>query len=163
VEPLLGNRERASTGYARFAKDVKAGDRILLADGAVEMRAVKTDGVSVRCEVICGGQLGGIERINLPPCHASPPPPPPTDLAPEVGLALLDLSRVRTAEDGGQVRQRLEERKARLPVIAKIEKPQAWENIDSILDVSDGVMVARGDLGVEMALERVPFIQKGII
>lgn len=168
VETLLGNAERASTGYSRFAKDVKAGDRILLADGAVEMRAVKTDGVSVRCEVISGGAIGDNKGINLPGCQISAPSLTEKDLSDlsfglKCGVDLVALSFVRTAEDVRQLRQRIEGAKVRMPIIAKIEKPQAWENIDSILDVADGVMVARGDLGVEMALERVPFIQKGII
>src|SRR5580704_7068996 len=168
VEPVIGNAERASTGYAGFAKDVKAGDRILLADGAVEMRAIKTDGTSVRCEVILGGEVGDNKGINLPGCQVSAPSLTEKDISDlqfglEVGIDLVALSFVRTAEDVRQLRQRLDDRTRRIPVIAKIEKPQAWENIDSILDVSDGVMVARGDLGVEMALERVPVIQKGII
>src|SRR5262249_22561072 len=73
VERVVGNRERASTSYARFARDVKAGDRVLLADGAVEMRAVKTDGVSVRCEVLCGGEIGDNKGINLPGVQVSAP------------------------------------------------------------------------------------------
>jgi pyruvate kinase len=167
IEPLLGNAERASTGYTGFAKDVKAGDRILLADGAVEMRALKTDGVSVRCEVISGGEVGDNKGINLPGCKVTAPSLTEKDLADlkfglEIGVDLIALSFVRTAEDVRQLRQRLDG-KPPIPIIAKIEKPQAWENIDSILDVADGVMVARGDLGVEMALERVPFIQKAII
>jgi pyruvate kinase len=167
VEPLLGNADRASTGYSRFAKDVKPGDRVLLSDGAVEMRAIKTDGVSVRCEVISGGEIGDNKGINLPGCHISAPSLTEKDIADlnfalEVGVDMVALSFVRTAEDVRQLRQ-LMEGKPQIPVIAKIEKPQAWENIDSILSISDGVMVARGDLGVEMALERVPFIQKGII
>ena len=81
VEPVLGNAERASTGYAQFAKDVKAGDRVLLADGAVEMRAIKTDGVSVRCEVISGGEVGDNKGINLPGCQISAPSLTEKDLA----------------------------------------------------------------------------------
>ena len=73
IEPVIGNSERASTSYARFAKDVKAGDRVLLADGAVEMRAIKTDGVSVRCEVLCGGEVGDNKGINLPGVQVSAP------------------------------------------------------------------------------------------
>src|SRR5260370_5310374 len=168
IEPVLGNPDRASTSYSRFAKDVKAGDRVLLADGAVEMRAVKTDGVSVRCEVISGGQIGDNKGINLPGVQVSAPSLTGKDIADlifglEVGIDMVALSFVRTAEDVRQLRQRLDGADCRVPIIAKIEKPQAWEHIDSILDVSAGVMVARGDLGVEMALERVPVIQKGII
>jgi pyruvate kinase len=167
VEPVIGNAERASTGYAGFAKDVKAGDRILLADGAVEMRAIKTDGTSVRCEVILGGEVGDNKGINLPGCQVSAPSLTEKDISDlkfgiEVGVDMVALSFVRTAEDVRQLRQRLDG-KTQIPIVAKIEKPQAWENIDSILAIADGVMVARGDLGVELALERVPFIQKEII
>jgi pyruvate kinase len=168
IEPILGNAERASTSYVRFAKDVKPGDRVLIADGAVELRALKTDGVSVRCEVLSGGEIGDNKGINLPGVQVSAPSLTEKDIADlafglEVGVDMVALSFVRTAEDVRQLRQRLDGQAGRVTVIAKIEKPQAWENIDSILDVSDGVMVARGDLGVEMALERVPVIQKGII
>ncbi len=168
VEPILGNDKRASTGYARFAKDVKAGDRVLIADGSDELRALETDGSSVRCEVIRGGEIGDNKGINLPVCQVSAPSLTEKDLSDltfglDAGVDMVALSFVRTPEDVRQLRQRLDGRKSRLPIIAKIEKPQAWENIDSILEVSDGVMVARGDLGVEMALERVPLIQKSII
>src|SRR6267143_1552818 len=168
VEPVVGNPECASTSYSRFAKDVKAGDHVLLADGAVEMRAVKSDGVSVRCEVLSGGEVGDNQGINLPGVQISSPSLTEKDLADlrfglETGIDMVALSFVRTAEDVRQLRQQLEARAPHMPIIAKIEKPQAWENIEAILDVADGVMVARGDLGVEVALEKVPFIQKAII
>jgi pyruvate kinase len=168
VEPVLGTPERASTSYARFAKDVKTGDHVLLADGAVEMRAVKSDGVSVRCEVMSGGAVSDNQGINLPGVQVSSPSLTEKDLADlrfglEAGIDMVALSFVRTAEDVRQLWHHLDAQAPRIPIIAKIEKPQAWENIDSILDVADGVMVARGDLGVEMALEKVPFIQKAII
>jgi pyruvate kinase len=167
VEPMLGNHERASTSYARFAKDVKAGDHVLLADGAVQMRAVKSDGVSVRCEVLSGGEVKDNQGINLPGVQISSPSLTEKDLADlrfglSAGIDMVALSFVRTAEDVRQLRQHMEAH-AHMPIIAKIEKPQAWENIEAILDSSDGVMVARGDLGVEVALEKVPFIQKAII
>lgn len=168
VEPLLGNCERASTSYARFAKDVKAGDHVLLADGSVQMRAVKSDGVSVRCEVLSGGVIGDNKGINLPGVQISSPSLTAKDLTDlraglEAGIDLVALSFVRTAEDVRQLRLQLDAQAPHTPIIAKIEKPQAWENIGTILDLADGVMVARGDLGVEMALEKVPFIQKAII
>jgi pyruvate kinase len=168
VEPLLGNTERASTSYARFAKDVKSGDRVLLADGAVQMTALKSDGISVRCEVISGGEVKDNQGINLPGVQISSPSLTEKDLSDlrfgiEAGIDMVALSFVRTAEDVRQLRQHLEAQAPHIPIIAKIEKPQAWENIEAILDVADGVMVARGDLGVEVALEKVPFIQKAII
>ena len=168
VEPVVGNSERASTSYSRFAKDVKPGDRVLLADGAVQMKAIKSDGVSVRCEVISGGEVKDNQGINLPGVQISSPSLTEKDLSDlrvglEAGIDMVALSFVRTAEDVRQLRQHLEVESPYMPIIAKIEKPQAWENIEAILDVADGVMVARGDLGVEVALEKVPFIQKAII
>src|SRR5438094_2826518 len=168
TEPVAGNRERASTSYTRFAKDVKAGDRVLLADGAVEMKALKSDSVSVRCEVLSGGVIGDNKGINMPGVQISAPSLTEKDLADlrfglEAGIDMVALSFVRTAEDVRKLRCHLDAQAPRTPIVAKIEKPQAWENIESILDMADGVMVARGDLGVEMALEKVPFIQKAII
>lgn len=168
TEPVLGNKERASTGYKQFAEDVKAGDRVLLADGAVELHAVKSDGVCVRFNIVSGGVVGDHKGINLPGVQVSSPSLTEKDLADlqfglQQGIDLVALSFVRTADDVRQLRAQLPGTKPAIPIIAKIEKPQAWENIDSILEEANGVMVARGDLGVEMALEKVPFIQKTII
>jgi pyruvate kinase len=166
TEPGTGTSERASTTYARFAQDVKPGDRVLLADGAVELRAIESDGVSVRFHVVSGGPVGSNKGINLPGVKVSAPSLTEKDLADlEFGLAagvdLIALSFVRTAEDVVHLKRRIGGRPAR--TVAKIEKPAAWEHIEEILDEADGVMVARGDLGVEMALERVPPVQKSII
>ena len=166
TETILGTAERASTGYSKFAGDVKAGDRVLLADGSIELRAVDSDGVSVRTEVVHGGPIGDNKGINLPGVHVSLPSLTEKDLADlhfglNAGVDLIALSFVRTADDVQQLRNRLGGRP--VSIVAKIEKPEGWENIESILDVTDGVMVARGDLGVETALEKVPRIQKSII
>ena len=166
TEAVLGTAERASTGYAGFARDVEAGDRILLADGAIELRALASDGVSVRTEVIQGGPIGDHKGINLPGVRLNLPSLTEKDLADlhfglDLGVDLVALSFVRTADDVRQLRNRLGGRA--VSIVAKIEKPEAWENIESILDVADGVMVARGDLGVETSLEKVPRIQKSII
>ncbi len=166
VEPVLGNCRRASTGYADFAKDVNAGDRILLADGSVELRAVESSGVAVRTEVVEGGPISDHKGINLPQVQVSTPSLTPKDLDDlrfglEAGVDMVALSFVRTAEDVCLLRRHLGGAPA--TIVAKIEKPQAWDNIEEILDETDGVMVARGDLGVEMALEKVPRIQKSII
>ncbi|MGH9660249.1 MAG: pyruvate kinase, partial [Bryobacteraceae bacterium] len=167
TEPAVGDAGRASTGYAQFARDVSAGDRVLLADGAVELRALSSDGVSVRFEVASGGPIADNQGINLPGVNVSTESVTEKDIADlrfglEHGIDLVALSFVRTAADVKRVREHLGDGGS-APVIAKIEKPQAWENIDAILEEADGVMVARGDLGVEMALEKVPFIQKSII
>jgi pyruvate kinase len=166
TEEVLGNPSQASTGYAKFAHDVQEGDRILLADGGIELRALATDGVSVRTEVISGGPIGDNKGINLPGVQVSIPSMTEKDLADlhfglNAGVGMIALSFVRTAADVLQLRDRLGKRP--VTIVAKIEKPEAWDNIEPILDAADGVMVARGDLGVETALEKVPRIQKSII
>ena len=166
TEKILGTCERASTGYQRFARDVHSGDRILLADGSIELRAVDSDGISVRTEVVNGGPIGDHKGINLPGVQVSIPSLTEKDLADlhfglSMGVDMIALSFVRTAADVQELRDRMGGRTA--AIIAKIEKPEGWENIEPILDVTDGVMVARGDLGVETALEKVPRIQKSII
>jgi pyruvate kinase len=166
TEQVLGSAERASTGYSRFARDVKAGDRVLLADGSVELRALESDGTSVRCEVLHGGPVSDHKGINLPCVQVSIPSLTEKDLADlhfglNSGVDLFALSFVRTADDVRGLRDRLGGRP--VSIVAKIEKPEGWDNIEAILDVTDGVMVARGDLGVETSLERVPRIQKSII
>jgi pyruvate kinase len=168
TEGVPGNAERASTGYPELARDVKPGDRILLADGSVELRALSTDGVSVITEVISGGPIGDRKGINLPGVNISSPALTAKDESDmEAALAadvdLVALSFVRSADDVRRLREFLHDRGSDLPIVAKIEKPEAWENLDAILAEANGVMVARGDLGVEMALEKVPFIQKSII
>jgi pyruvate kinase len=166
TEQVMGTAERASTGYSRFARDVKAGDRVLLADGAVELQAAASDGVSVHFEVVTGGMVGDHKGINLPGVQVSIPSLTEKDLADlhfglNCGVDVVALSFVRTADDVRCLRDRLGGRP--ISIVAKIEKPEGWENIEAILDVTDGVMVARGDLGVETSLERVPRIQKSII
>jgi len=166
TEQLLGSPERACTGYGRFARDVKTGDRILLADGAVELRALDSDGTNVRTEVIHGGAVGDHKGINLPGVKVSIPSLTEKDLADlhfglNSGVDIFALSFVRNADDVLGLRDRLGGRP--VSIVAKIEKPEGWQNIEPILDVTDGVMVARGDLGVETSLEMVPRIQKSII
>jgi pyruvate kinase len=166
TEAVMGNSQRASTGYDKFARDVQAGDEILLCDGAIKLRAIESDGVEVKTEVLCGGPVSDHKGINLPGVQVSIPSLTEKDLTDlhfglNAGVDMVALSFVRTPDDVQQLRDRLGGRP--VAVVAKIEKPQGWENIEPILDVSDGVMVARGDLGVETALEKVPRIQKAII
>jgi pyruvate kinase len=168
TENVMGTPALASTTYSELAKDVKPGDRILLADGRIHLRAKSTDGVVVRCEVVTGGPISDRKGINLPGVRVSTPSLTRKDMADLIfgltaGVDLIALSFVRRREDVLRLRHFLEEHDAKVPIISKIEKPEAWERLDEILDESDGVMVARGDLGVEMELERVPFIQKSII
>ena len=166
TEAVLGNSQRASTTYVKFAQDVRPGDRVLLADGVVELRAIASDGVRVRFEVISGGPIGSNKGINLPGVNVSSPSLTEKDLSDlqfglSAGVDLVALSFVRSSADVAALRQHIGRKPAR--VVAKIEKPAAWDHIEEILDEADGVMVARGDLGVEMALERVPPIQKSVI
>ncbi|MCS7025130.1 MAG: pyruvate kinase [Bryobacteraceae bacterium] len=168
TEPVQGTCEVASTTYPDFAKDVKPDDRILLADGSVELRALYSDGKQVICEVVSGGPVSDRKGINLPGVRVSTPSLTKKDMADlrralEVGIDFVALSFVRRREDVLRLRHFLEENDASVPIVSKIEKPEAWENLKAILEESDGVMVARGDLGVEMALEKVPAIQKEII
>lgn len=166
--PVVGNCERASTTYPAFAHDVKPGDHVLLADGAAELRVLESDGVEATCEVLEGGLIGDHKGINLPGVAVSSPSLTEKDEADlrfgiEQGVDYVALSFVRKREDLCRLRALLNESNAQAAVISKIEKPEGWQNLADILEESDGVMVARGDLGVEMALEKVPLIQKTII
>ena len=166
TQPVLGTAECASTGYPRFARDVKPGDRVLLADGTIELVALESDDTSVRTRVVNGGPISDHKGINLPGVQVSIPSLTEKDLSDlhfglTAGVDMVALSFVRTADDVRQLRDRMGGRP--ITIVAKIEKPEGWDNIESVLDVTDGVMVARGDLGVEISLERVPRIQKSII
>ncbi len=168
TEAVEGTDELASTNYADFARDVKPGDPVLIADGSVHLRVLETNGVLARCEVIVGGPVSDRKGINLPGVAISTPSLSKKDIADahfgvDKGVDFFALSFVRQARDVLRLRHLLEEVDARQPIVAKIEKPEGWQNIDSILEECEGVMVARGDLGVEMAIERVPAIQKTMI
>jgi pyruvate kinase len=166
TEEIIGDETKASTIYRKFASDVRVGDRILLNDGAVVLRAVANDGVAVTCYVVSGGPAGDNKGINLPGVRVSAPSMTSKDLADlraglQAGVDFIAISFVRSAADVQMVRERMGA--ARVPIVAKIEKPEAVQDIDNILEVADGIMVARGDLGVEMSLEMVPPIQKRLI
>jgi pyruvate kinase len=161
---LQGTAEAVSHTYKPLARDVKIGDRILLDDGLLELRVESINGEDVRCIVVAGGTLKNKKGMNLPGAKLSTAALTDKDkadlkFAKELGVDFFALSFVRTAQD-------LVEAKALagdIPVIAKIEKPEAVENLNEILDAADGAMVARGDLGVEAGHEKVPLIQKRII
>jgi pyruvate kinase len=168
VDAVMGTADIASTTYQALAKDVKPGNRVLLADGSVELRALESNGTHVTFEVVSGGVIKDRQGINLPGVRVSIPSMTEKDCADlEFGLSqnvdMVALSFVRTAADVAGVRHRMRRHPAQIPIIAKIEKPEAVENLESILAEADGVMVARGDLGVELALARVPGVQKTII
>ncbi len=165
IDEVLGDERRASTTYKMFAHDVRPGNRVLLNDGAVTLIARSRTETEVDFDVLCGGPIGDQKGINLPGVEVSAPSVSPKDLADlEAGLAegidLVALSFVRRAADVIALRERVGKN---VPIIAKIEKPEAVNDIDSILAASSGIMVARGDLGVEMSLEMVPPIQKRLI
>lgn len=168
TEEVLGTPARASTVYTAFARDVKPGDPVLLADGALALRAVASDGVAVRCVVTAGGWISDKKGINLPGVTLSTPSVTEKDYADlehglELGVDLVALSFVRRAADVLELQRFLDQRGGNVPLVAKIEKPEGVAHLAAILEVADGVMVARGDLGVEMPLEQVPQIQKAII
>ncbi|MFP4056944.1 MAG: pyruvate kinase [Candidatus Brocadiia bacterium] len=163
-----GTADRIATSYSDLPSDVSPDDRVLLDDGLLELRVEAVEGDEVHCRVVTGGPLGEHKGINLPGVKVSAPALTPKDRRDlDFGLGLgvdaVALSFVRRAEDIEAVRRIVRERELDTPVIAKIEKPEAIEELGAILDAADGVMVARGDLGVEMAPERVPVLQKRII
>jgi pyruvate kinase len=165
---IAGTAKVISTTFQDLAREVQPGARILLSDGLIELRVIAIDGDEVQCEVINGGLLGEHKGINLPGAALSIPAlteKDREDLAFGVrhGVDMVALSFVRSAADVRMAKQLIAEHGSDLPVIAKLEKPQALEQLEEILEVSDGVMVARGDLGVEMPPEKVPVIQKTVI
>jgi pyruvate kinase len=168
TDDVEGNDERISTTYDAFPRDVKPGERILLSDGAIELRALAVADREVTCEVVNGGMLGESKGINLPGTKISAPSiteKDKKDLEFALGLGgdYLAMSFVRSEDDVREFRELLEANGSAIPVIAKIEKPEALERIDAIYSTTDAIMVARGDLGVEMPPERVPEIQKDLI
>lgn len=167
-EPILGDANRISTSYKDLPHDVKKGDRILLADGSIELDVLETNQTEVMCKVIDGGTLGQNKGMNLPGVAVSLPALTDKDrLDLEFGLRqgvdYVAISFVRKPEDVVAVLDTIAAHEQDVPVIAKLEKPESITNLDQILEVAYGVMVARGDLGVELAPERVPVIQKHII
>jgi pyruvate kinase len=166
--PVEGTAQRVSTTYAALSHDVRTGDRILLDDGRLELRVTGArDGV-VSTVVVTGGLLGEHKGMNLPGVTVSSPSLTDKDrddlaMAVRNGADFIAQSFVRKAQDVLDAKAAVKDAGADTPVIAKIEKPEAIDHLEEILDVSDAVMVARGDLGVEMAPERVPTLQKQII
>jgi pyruvate kinase len=166
---ILGTSERVTTSYRDLPKDAHPGNRILLDDGLIELEVEGIQGEDVRTRVVSGGTLKSRKGINLPGFALSIPALTDKDREDALfGLSLdvdfMALSFVRKADDIRILRELLaDNHRTDLPVIAKIEKPEAIENLHAILDVADGVMVARGDLGVEIAAEKVPILQKKII
>jgi pyruvate kinase len=165
---VMGTAELISTTYQELARDVKPGEHILLSDGRIELVVREVSGTDIICDVLNGGTLGEHQGINLPGTNVSIPSLTPKDeddldFGLKHAVDLVAISFVRTADDVVQARRAIVSRGGVTPLIAKLEKPQAIDNLDSILEVANGVMVARGDLGVEVAPEKVPLIQKHVI
>lgn len=163
-----GNDKEVSLVYKDLTKDVRAGDTILLADGALEMTVESVKGPDILCRVVIGGPLSSHKGINLPGRSISAPilsDKDQSDLAfgLKQGVDYVALSFVRSAEDVLEARRFMKKQGIERPLIAKIEKYEALDKLDDIIKAADGVMVARGDLGVEIPLERVPHVQKMLI
>jgi len=168
TDDVPGDAARASTTLKTLTQDVAPGARILIDDGRVELRALSVGASEVVCEVVVGGTISDHKGINLPGVPVSVPAlsdKDATDLrwALGQGVDLVALSFVRSPDDIAPVHAVMDEVGVRVPVIAKIEKPQAVERLDEVVEAFDAVMVARGDLGVEMPFEDVPIVQKRII
>jgi pyruvate kinase len=165
---IEGTASLISTTFQGLAQEVGPGARILLCDGLIELRVIRVRGEDVECKVINGGQLGQHQGINLPGIALSIPALTDKDRADlefglKHGVDVVAISFVRSAADVREVKQIIAKHGADLPVIAKLEKPQALERLEEIFEAADSVMVARGDLGVEMPPEKVPVIQKYVI
>ena len=165
TEPCLGTHDRVSTTYAGLASDVHPGDRLLVDDGRLALRVVSVNGPDVLLKVLEGGPVSDNKGLSLPGVVVSVPTLTEKDeadlrFALTLRADLVALSFVRSPADLVLVHKIMDDVGVRLPVLAKIEKPEAVENLDAIVEAFDGLMVARGDLGVEMPLERVPLVQK---
>jgi len=168
TKKLLGNVSRVSTTFSQLPREVHRGDRILLSDGLIELRVERVRPGHVICRVVNGGALGQHKGINLPGVNLKVPALTTKDkqdltFALKHGADYIAVSFVRRPEDVLLAKKLIQRAGKDTPIIAKLEKPEAIENLDEILRASDGVMVARGDLGVEMNPERVPVVQKAII
>lgn len=167
--PLIGTAERISVKFQTLAADIKPGELILLDDGKIELEAMETNGVDeIKCKVVFGGILSSKKGFNLPQTKLSIPALTEKDkLDLEFGIQQkvdwIGLSFVRKAEDIIDLKEIIDRHEWKPRVIAKIEKPEALDNLDDIIAAADGVMVARGDLGVEMPMQQVPVIQKRIV
>ncbi len=163
-----GDAEACGTTYKGLPGDVSVGDPILIDDGKIRLRVLEVGDTDVRCEVLVGGRVSNNKGINLPGVAVSVPALSAKDeadlrFALSLSVDFVALSFVRDAKDAEDVRRIMREVGVLVPVIAKIEKPQAIDNLDEVIAAFDGFMVARGDLGVECPLEEVPFLQKQVI
>jgi len=163
-----GNAERISTTYQTIAEDVKIGETILIDDGNLELKVVEVANNEVKAQFINGGVLKSRKGINMPESNLSVPSLTEKDkkdliFGIEQGVDWIALSFVRTAKDIIDLKKTIKDSGKNIGIIAKIEKPEAVENMDEIIEVTDALMVARGDLGVEVDMEKVPLIQKELV
>jgi pyruvate kinase len=168
VEDVAGTHDRVSTTYSGLAADARPEDRLLVDDGKVALRVVKVEGEDVVCRVTEGGPVSDNKGLSLPGMNVSVPAMSDKDcsdleFALDLRVDTVALSFVRSPADIDMVHKIMDSKGARLPVIAKLEKPEAVDNLEAIVLAFDGVMVARGDLGVELPLEHVPLVQKRAI
>ncbi|MFT4218516.1 MAG: pyruvate kinase [Micropruina sp.] len=168
TEDVLGTAERCGTTLKSLTQDVRPGDQVLVDDGRIHLRAVEVTDTDVITEVVVGGRVSNNKGINLPGVAVSVPALSEKDeldlrWALRHGVDMVALSFVRSASDYDRVREIMDQEDRHVPVIAKIEKPQAVDNLHEIIDTFDAIMVARGDLGVELPPEQVPSVQKRII
>ncbi|MFI9404041.1 MULTISPECIES: pyruvate kinase [Nocardia] len=168
VDEVDGTHDRVSTTYKELAQDAKAGDRLLVDDGKVGLTVIRVDGNDVVCRVTEGGPVSNNKGVSLPGMDVSVPALSEKDIedlefALKLGVDFIALSFVRSPADVELVHDIMDRVGRRVPVIAKLEKPEAIDNLEAIVLAFDAVMVARGDLGVELPLEQVPLVQKRAI
>ncbi|MCQ9350954.1 pyruvate kinase [Corynebacterium sp. 5QC2CO] len=168
VDDVEGTHDRVSTTYKNLADDARPGDRLLVDDGKVGLECIEVDGNDVVCRVIEGGPVSNNKGVSLPGMNISVPALSEKDIADlrfalKLGVDFIALSFVRSPSDVELVHAVMDEVGRRVPIIAKLEKPEAVESLEAIILAFDAVMVARGDLGVEVPLEDVPLVQKRAI
>src|SRR3954467_459375 len=164
-DDVLGTPDRVSCTYKKLPQEAKGGDRLLIDDGKVAVEVSAVDGSDIRCLVIEGGPVSNNKGVSLPNVAVSVPAMSEKDtedlrFALRLGVDMIALSFVRSPDDIKLVHEIMDEEKARRPVLAKIEKPEGVAELEAIVEAFDGIMVARGDLGVEMPLDQVPLVQK---
>lgn len=168
TEEIVGDETRGYINYAGLAEDVKPGDRILIDDGLIELHVREVNGTDIVCRIENGGDLGEKKGVNVPGVRVKLPALTDKDkedirFGVDAGFDFVAASFVRNADAIREIREILDEKGSAMQIIAKIENEEGIENIDSIIEASDGIMVARGDMGVEIPAEKVPHIQKMII
>lgn len=168
TEEIVGDETRGYINYAGLAEDVKPGDRILIDDGLIELHVREVNGTDIVCRIENGGELGEKKGVNVPGVRGKLPALTDKDkedirFGVDAGFDFVAASFVRNADAIREIREILDEKGSAMQIIAKIENEEGIENIDSIIEASDGIMVARGDMGVEIPAEKVPHIQKMII